>query len=63
MGLCPGVSFMHWMGSRIAAKGLSYTYRLLPKGPEDRGNDHLDRAFDNDPGLQGLVMSSKYTRR
>ncbi|KAF9025894.1 hypothetical protein BDZ89DRAFT_988280 [Hymenopellis radicata] len=59
MGLCPVLPFAQWIGSRVAALGLSYAYRLLPKNPDERGNGHLDRMFSNDPGLQGLVIDPK----
>ena len=62
MGLCPGVSFMHWIMSRTTAMGLSYAYRLLPKDPTERGTDDLERAFENDVGMQGLTMPNKYGR-
>lgn len=55
MSLSPTLSTVQWLGSRALALSLSLTYQLLPKESAERGDDHLDRAFDNDVGLQGLV--------
>ncbi|KAF9053780.1 hypothetical protein BDZ89DRAFT_976395 [Hymenopellis radicata] len=53
MGLLPGVSFMHWIGSRIAAKGLSYTYKLLPKAPKTEATTILTAPLTMIPVYKG----------
>ena len=39
MGLVPGVSLAQWIGTRIAATGLSYISKLLPS---KKGESHTE---------------------
>jgi len=41
MGLVPGVSLAQWIGTRIAATGLSYISKLLPS---KKGESHTEAA-------------------
>ncbi|KAF8165704.1 hypothetical protein B0H34DRAFT_690171 [Crassisporium funariophilum] len=44
MGLVPGVSLAQWIGTRVAAAGLSYVSRFLPKG---RTSSHAESPSSN----------------
>lgn len=46
MGLLPGVSLAQWIGTRIAAAGLSYISRFLPSAKIDRDPLALDPFLD-----------------
>ncbi|CAA7258544.1 unnamed protein product [Cyclocybe aegerita] len=49
MGLLPGVSLAQWIGTRIAAAGLSYVSKFLPntaKSNEDTRSAHTARTLD-----------------
>lgn len=51
MGLVPGVSLAQWIGTRIAAAGLSYISRLLPKSKyENYSENTAAHAVDLEPG-------------
>ncbi|KIY72203.1 hypothetical protein CYLTODRAFT_418182 [Cylindrobasidium torrendii FP15055 ss-10] len=52
MGLVPGMSLVQWVTSRLTARSLAFTYKLLPSAFSTEGP--LGKAFDNDVGLQGL---------
>lgn len=48
MGLVPGVSLAQWIGTRIAATGLSYISKLLPGNKNSAGARSVDLEQGDD---------------
>lgn len=52
MGLVPGVSLAQWIGTRLAAVGLSYAAKFLPKG---NGNTFMGLPPSKIPSMSQAV--------